>query len=249
MKKAAVLNNQVYLYIGSSEILEKKAIKFAQDLFCLKSNGTACLDCLDCRLISKKKYWNLKFISPKGNIYNLSDLEDVNKLLKFQLSKFEKQCLIIQNADLLSEACANSLLKALEEPLTGYYFLLLGQSQINILPTIRSRCIMQCLESSKAKDISSLEKYFTISAQFCLSEFTKAVDNVELSYFITIELLDNLAAYYIDLSMHNGQFNSDILMVLVRIDQVRSKLSLFDNYKLLLKNLFLRIKFLRKDLY
>ena len=52
----------------------------------------------------------------------------------------EKRAIIIDAADDLERSGANALLKSLEEPPVGTYFLLVSHASDRLLPTIRSRC-------------------------------------------------------------------------------------------------------------
>ncbi len=52
----------------------------------------------------------------------------------------ERRAIIIDPADDLERNAANALLKSLEEPPSGTYFLLVAHSPARLLPTIRSRC-------------------------------------------------------------------------------------------------------------
>jgi DNA polymerase III subunit delta' len=52
----------------------------------------------------------------------------------------ERRAIIIDPADDLERNAANALLKSLEEPPVGTYFLLVVHSPARLLPTIRSRC-------------------------------------------------------------------------------------------------------------
>ncbi|ROT95179.1 DNA polymerase III subunit delta' [Altererythrobacter sp. FM1] len=51
-----------------------------------------------------------------------------------------KRAIIIDPADDLEKGSANALLKSLEEPPTGTFFLLIAHRPARLLPTIRSRC-------------------------------------------------------------------------------------------------------------
>lgn len=52
----------------------------------------------------------------------------------------EKRAIIIDPADDMEKSAVNALLKALEEPPAGTYFLLIAHQPGRLLPTIRSRC-------------------------------------------------------------------------------------------------------------
>ena len=52
----------------------------------------------------------------------------------------DRRAIIVDPADDLERNAANALLKSLEEPPVGTYFLLVSHSPARLLPTIRSRC-------------------------------------------------------------------------------------------------------------
>jgi len=53
-----------------------------------------------------------------------------------------RRVIVIDSADLLETASANALLKSLEEPPVGTFFMLVAHKPGSLLPTIRSRCRM-----------------------------------------------------------------------------------------------------------
>lgn len=53
-----------------------------------------------------------------------------------------RRAIIIDSADDMERSAANALLKSLEEPPAGTYFLLVSHASDRLLPTIRSRCQM-----------------------------------------------------------------------------------------------------------
>jgi DNA polymerase III subunit delta' len=52
----------------------------------------------------------------------------------------DKRAIIIDSADDMERSGANALLKSLEEPPVGTYFLLVSHASDRLLPTVRSRC-------------------------------------------------------------------------------------------------------------
>ena len=63
----------------------------------------------------------------------------------------DKRAIIIDPSDDLERNAANALLKSLEEPPAGTYFLLVAHSPARLLPTIRSRCrVLRCWVPSPA---------------------------------------------------------------------------------------------------
>ena len=66
----------------------------------------------------------------------------------------EKRAVIIDAADDLERNGANALLKSLEEPPAGTYFLLVSHASDRLLPTIRSRCQMLRFEALSDADMA-----------------------------------------------------------------------------------------------
>jgi DNA polymerase III subunit delta' len=65
----------------------------------------------------------------------------------------DKRVIIIDSADELERSAANALLKSLEEPPAGTYFILVSHSSDRLLPTIRSRCQMMRFEPLSDSDM------------------------------------------------------------------------------------------------
>jgi len=65
----------------------------------------------------------------------------------------EKRAIIIDPADDMETAAVNALLKSLEEPPAGTYFLLIAHQPGRLLPTIRSRCRMLRFAGLSAEDL------------------------------------------------------------------------------------------------
>jgi DNA polymerase III subunit delta' len=66
----------------------------------------------------------------------------------------ERRAVIIDAADDLERNGANALLKSLEEPPVGTYFLLVSHASDRLLPTIRSRCQMLSFEPLSDTDMT-----------------------------------------------------------------------------------------------
>lgn len=71
----------------------------------------------------------------------------------------EKRAIILDSADDMERGAANALLKSLEEPPVGTYFLLVSHASDRLLPTIRSRCQMLRFEPLKASDMEAALRF------------------------------------------------------------------------------------------
>ena len=75
--------------------------------------------------------------------YTLEQFEPITQKICFELAPEEQFFFVIEKADFLTPATANSLLKLVEEPPRGYHFIFLAEQLQVMLPTIRSRCHVQ----------------------------------------------------------------------------------------------------------
>jgi DNA polymerase III subunit delta' len=71
---------------------------------------------------------------------SIDQIREVQHRLTTRPSMADKRVVIIDAADDLERGGANALLKSLEEPPSGTYFMLVSHSSDRLLPTIRSRC-------------------------------------------------------------------------------------------------------------
>lgn len=70
----------------------------------------------------------------------VDQIREVQRRLTTRPTLGERRAVIVDPADDLETGAANALLKSLEEPPAGTYFLLVSHSPARLLPTIRSRC-------------------------------------------------------------------------------------------------------------
>lgn len=70
----------------------------------------------------------------------IGQIRDIQRRLTTRPTLGPKRVVIVDAADDLERPAANALLKSLEEPPAGTYFLLVSHSPARLLPTIRSRC-------------------------------------------------------------------------------------------------------------
>ena len=124
------------LIIGTESDTKKYTLNLLQKKIC-KNNG--CGNCVSCHLILSHQHHQMLWLSPEKK-YTLESLDPLNQKIEFSLDIDEHFFFILEKADLLNNACSNSLLKIIEEPPRGYHFLFLTHHAHHILPTIRSRC-------------------------------------------------------------------------------------------------------------
>lgn len=75
----------------------------------------------------------------KRNI-NVDQVREMQRRLVTRPTLGDRRAVIVDSADLLEKGAVNALLKSLEEPPQGTFFLLVAHQIGRLLPTIRSRC-------------------------------------------------------------------------------------------------------------
>lgn len=129
-----------YLFSGLAGIGKNLiANTFVTALFCNKSPD-ACGSCISCVKIKNRSHPDVFFIEPKTEKILIDQVRTLQQQLQFHPLEGDAKVAIIDLADQMTEAAANSLLKILEEPPEKTHFILISAFPNRLLPTIRSRC-------------------------------------------------------------------------------------------------------------
>lgn len=130
------------VFSGPSGIGKKlAALALAQALVCEKSRDDACGECGSCLRIEKRQSESLLVVEPDGAQIKIEQARDVLQFISLR-SLGRSRVIVIDQAHLLGPQAANALLKSLEEPPNGTFFILVTPLASAILPTIRSRSQM-----------------------------------------------------------------------------------------------------------
>lgn len=157
------------IYSGPGGI-GKRALAWAmaQDLLCdLPENGQACGQCGPCVRVASQQSESVLFIEPKGLQIKIDQARQVLRFLNLK-SVSEKRVVIINEAHLLNPQSSNALLKSIEEPPDGVYFVLVVQTLSALLPTIISRSQVirfQPLRGEHVKAITGAEDWVVKASQ------------------------------------------------------------------------------------
>lgn len=129
-----------YLFSGLSGIGKRfVAGVFVSAMFCKKSPG-ACGVCIPCSKIKNRSHPDVFFIEPVTERILIEQVRTLQQNLQYHPLEGDKKVALIDDADRMTEAAANSLLKILEEPPQKTHFILISAYPHRLLPTIRSRC-------------------------------------------------------------------------------------------------------------
>ena len=128
---------------GIGKFLFAKAI--ALELLCQhRVNNAVCNTCQGCLLFAAGSHPDLHIVESDKQIGVDAVRQALNKLNNTAQIGPNKVC-IINNAESLTVAASNALLKTLEEPTNNTYLILVTESQNQLLPTILSRTEKQVL--------------------------------------------------------------------------------------------------------
>jgi len=130
-----------YLFIGPVGIGKKSLAKaFATRLLCREKNTGPDCRCPGCIRVKTGNHPDLITILPDGNSIKIEQLRHLQHDIFYRPLMGERKICFFPDAELLTEAAANSFLKTLEEPPPGVVFIFTAVRADLILPTIRSRC-------------------------------------------------------------------------------------------------------------
>lgn len=121
-----------YLVVCSRPLVANRIVsKFLMKLYC-KNGG--CGECADCRNVLQGHVDIMRLSAPKVN--------EFREAIAFVAEKPSGpyKAVVIENADDMTDAAANSMLKTLEQPPADTVFILEARSITGVLPTVASRC-------------------------------------------------------------------------------------------------------------
>lgn len=231
-----------YLWTGQQEELINQAEHFLQKIFCADDG---CKTCVSCKQIVDRQHHLIRWIAPE-NSYTINHLELIFSTIKFKLDPTEQFFFVLDRIDMLNATCANSLLKLLEEPPTGYHFILLSPWLEGILPTIISRCIVQSFSSTGDSVEHSLLLFFTDLKNPDFVHFAKELERLKITERDAAYLIDQVQTYWLSLLKkslleENQKLACQAESVLELINTLREYPPMPGSAKYFLKNIFLQI--------
>jgi DNA polymerase-3 subunit delta' len=189
---SATVLTPAQLFMGPEDLLIEKVERYLQSTFCPQNS---CSVCHVCEQIRKHQLHAALWLKPE-KYYTVDDIETILKTTALSLDEGEQFFFILEKADLLTAASANKLLKVLEEPPTGYHFILCAEQGDALLPTIKSRCVITSFFSDSHKYLSEglLTAFTTTSLP--PYDFLKALDASKINEIESTQLLDQLISYW-----------------------------------------------------
>ena len=125
----------------------------AARLLCHQSDAEyACGHCKSCELIRAGTHPDLMVVEPEsvGKPIKIDQVRRVNEFARKTAQQGGCRAIVMNPAEAMNVNAANALLKSLEEPGGGTFFLLVSARSGDMLPTIRSRCQMSSFAMPEA---------------------------------------------------------------------------------------------------
>ncbi len=110
---------------------------FAAALICKQSG---CGECQDCQTTLAGTHPDVELFNVNGLSIKIDEIREIFTRASWGASISKWRVVVIEDCDRMTEAAANALLKALEEPGASTIWLLCAPTLHDVLPTIRSRC-------------------------------------------------------------------------------------------------------------
>ena len=142
--------SHAYLIVGPPHVGKTTlALDLARAVNCVSTDSAApCQNCPQCRRISAGHHADVRLIgirrqeegAPRRREISIAEVRSVTNQSHLKPYEGAYRVFIFEDAETMSEAAANALLKTLEEPPPQTLLILLTSQEDRLLPTIRSRC-------------------------------------------------------------------------------------------------------------
>ncbi len=181
------------LWVGPHDLMVEEVEKYLQKKFCTYD---ACNVCTTCEKIRKRQHYAIQWLAPEKN-YTLDDLDIIFETTSLALNQDELFFFIVQKSDFLSLACANRLLKILEEPPKGYHFILVAERSSALPSTIRSRCTTNSFFAEHHSLLhEKLSRFFIHPSTNNPVDFLKELEASKINEQESFELLDGIISHW-----------------------------------------------------
>jgi len=242
-----------YLFLGSDE-----AVSVAQDLAAAllcraPEKGRACTRCPDCRLVAAGSHPDLKVVAPEPSSIRIEQIRELR--LSAGLTSFQggRRVFLLKDAHKMTGDAANCLLKSLEEPTFGVFFILVAPSGEELAPTVVSRCQRFWIGGGREAGgdpgaATHIDAFVASWKERNVESLLRLVDNLaqDKDKKALVSFLDRLAVFFRDEAVRweaagSGGQSPAAAMVrcFERVEDARRRLSFNANARLLLDSLFL----------
>lgn len=168
---------------ASSKIRQQMAIWLAQSQFCENLvDGAPDQTCQRCQTIALGDNPDVLEVKTDKQSIGVDDIKFFKKEASMTATQGKRRILIIDEAEKMTNAASNNLLKTIEEPEGNLMIILLADSAKQMLPTIQSRVqIFHLSNQSNEDEINSL-----VALGFKSEQAKKALQVTDIKYLESI---------------------------------------------------------------
>lgn len=191
-----------YLFEGPDGVGKRlTALALARAVFC--ETGDGCGRCTPCRKVDHNNHPDLQIVEPDGQQIKIEQIRELQKSLSYRPVEAARRICLIDQADRMNPAAANSLLKTLEEPSAETLIILLSARPEALLTTVLSRCQrlpfsrlpQRCIETTLSEQRGYAGREAHIIAALADGSFQSALDR-DPAFFLEqrIDILKRVTA-------------------------------------------------------
>lgn len=162
--------SHAYLFQGPQGVGKARtALVFTQLLNCENPvEGEPCGNCSHCRRIREGNHPDTIRVQAEGKTIKISQIRTLQEKAYFKCYEAKYKVIMIEDAHLMGQEAANSLLKILEEPPEDTIFILITEEVKNLPSTILSRCQMVNFMPLDGESIKELLTEMGLDPSFAL---------------------------------------------------------------------------------
>lgn len=195
-----------YAFVGPQGIGKFLVARaFAQALLCPRvENGVPCGHCRTCGQVQRLRHPDLHLVQPADGAIGIDRVRELQRELSLKPFEAERKVAVVDEADALTDAAQNSLLKTLEEPPGETVLIMVAANPNALLPTVRSRCSILRFQPVSPDRIAQwlsargvAEEQARLAAAICGGSLGAALAAVERDY---VAMRERVARWISDLS-------------------------------------------------
>lgn len=219
------------LIVGNEGVGKCTLAKLLCQAVLCKALHAPCNKCGPCLRVLTGQNRNLIHVSPSGASIRIDAIRDMLDILGLYSIENSDRTVLIENADRMTPQAQNALLKSLEEPSPGTYFVLTAERRAALLPTILSRAALyylppwpndKLLQTLLAGDAQSNEAQAAIKgAGGSIGKAMALLNNPEIARLHQLSeqavqvLLSNGDPVSLSQEMRNERENAQLLFTLI----------------------------------
>lgn len=141
-----------YIFYGEDrELVMEFALAYAKALTCKNAENDFCDVCESCRRIASLTHGDLEIYEDSNGI-KIDKVREIAYRVSTASYEGGNRIFILRDIEKMKKEAANALLKMIEEPEKGDFFILTANN-LNILPTIKSRAMFLKIKNRSAEEL------------------------------------------------------------------------------------------------